>query len=65
MITDPMPWGSGKRRAGSALLLVLWALLMLSAAVFAFAKWVQQDIVLHGQANREIEARAMAYSGIA
>jgi type II secretory pathway component PulK len=65
MITDPMPLGSGKRRAGSALLLVLWALLMLSAAVFAFAKWVQQDIVLHGQANREIEARAMAYSGIA
>ena len=47
------------------LLLVLWALLLLSAAVFAFAKWMQQDIQLHGEANRDLEARAMAHSGLA
>ena len=49
----------------SALLLVLWALFLLSAAVFAYAKWIQADIQLHGLANREIEARAMAHSGLA
>jgi type II secretory pathway component PulK len=52
-------------RRGSALLLVLWALLLLSAAVFGFAKWMQQDIQLHGEANRDVEARAMAHSGLA
>ena len=53
------------RRRGSALLLVLWALLLLSAAVFAFAQYMQQDILLHGEANRDLEARAMAHSGLA
>jgi type II secretory pathway component PulK len=52
-------------RKGSALLLVLWALLLLSAAVFGFAKWMQQDIQLHGESNRDLEARAMAHSGLA
>ncbi len=52
-------------REASALLLVLWALILLSGAVLAYAKWIQADIVLHGHANREIEARAMAHSGMA
>lgn len=52
-------------RSASSLLLVLWALILLSAAVFAFAKWMQQDIQLNGNANREVEARAMAHSGLA
>jgi hypothetical protein len=52
-------------RAGSALLLVLWALILLSGAVFAYAKWIQADLAIHGQVNREIEARAMAHSGLA
>ncbi|HEX8295368.1 MAG TPA: hypothetical protein VF593_03655 [Chthoniobacteraceae bacterium] len=52
-------------RSGSALLLVLWALFLLSAAVFAFAKWIQQDLEIHAENNREIEARAMAHSGLA
>jgi hypothetical protein len=51
--------------AGSSLLLVLWALLLLSAAVFGFAKWMQQDMQLHGESNRDLEARAMAHSGMA
>jgi hypothetical protein len=33
--------------------------------VLAYAKWIQADIVLHGHSNREIEARAMAHSGMA
>jgi len=56
---------SHHRRAASSLLLVLWALLLLSAAVFAFAKWMQQDMQLHAEANRDQEARAMAHSGMA
>lgn len=50
---------------GSALLLVLWALILLSGAVLAYAKWIQADIQLHGLVNREIEARSMCHSGIA
>lgn len=49
----------------SALLLVMWALLLLSATVFAWAGWIQNGIALRGEANRAIEARAMAHSGIA
>jgi type II secretory pathway component PulK len=49
----------------SALLLVLWALLTLSAAVFAWAAWIQNGIALHAEANRAVEAQAMAHSGIA
>lgn len=49
----------------SALLLVLWALLMLAAAVFAWASWIQDGIALHAGANRAVEARAMAHSGMA
>ena len=49
----------------SALLLVLWALLLLSASVFGWVKWMQASIAAHGDANREVEARAMAHSGLA
>lgn len=49
----------------SALLLVLWALLVLSAAVFGWATWISDSIALHGDANRAVEARAMAHSGVA
>lgn len=49
----------------SALLLVLWALLLLSASVFAWAVFIQDGLVLHADGNRAFEARAMAHSGIA
>ncbi len=55
---------SSKSRA-SVLLIVLWALILLSAAVFTWAKIIQQDIQISGQENREVEARAMAHSGLA
>ena len=47
------------------LLIVLWALILLSAAVFTWAKVIQQDMQISGGENREIEARAMAHSGLA
>ncbi len=55
---------SSKSRA-SVLLIVLWALILLSAAVFTWAKIIQQDILISGNENREAEARAMAHSGLA
>ena len=58
-----------KRRAfshhASALLLVLWALVVLSGAVFAWVALIQADLQIHGEANRDVEARAMAHSGLA
>lgn len=50
---------------GSALLLVFWALLLLSAAVLAWTEMIQNGITIHGEENRGLEARAMAQSGLA
>ncbi len=52
-------------RRGSALLLVMWALIILTGAVFAWVAVIQAELVLHGEANRDVEARAMAHSGLA
>jgi Type II secretion system (T2SS), protein K len=49
----------------STLLIVLWALVLLSAAVLTWAKLIQQDIRFSGRENRELEAKAMAHSGLA
>jgi hypothetical protein len=49
---------------GSALLLCLWALFLLTAAVLAWAEWIRHDLLLTGEANRSFEARAMARSGV-
>lgn len=56
---------STRRRAGSALIIVLWALILLSMAVIAWVDYLQHDFDLHAEANRQVEARAMAHSGIA
>ena len=53
------------RRRGSALLVVLWAMVVLSAAIFAWARWIQTDLQINGNANRGAEALAMAHSGVA
>ena len=50
---------------GSALILSLWALLLLSAAVFAWVKLIEQDIAVSGDANSALDARALAESGVA
>ena len=54
-----------QKSQASVLLIVLWALILLSAAVFTWAKVIQQDIQISGRENREIEAMAMAHSGMA
>ena len=53
------------RRAASALLLVLWVLLALAAAVMVWTQSIQARLFLYGEANRVVEARAMAHSGLA
>jgi hypothetical protein len=54
-----------RRESASALLIVLWALLVLAASLLAWSQWVAQDITLDTDANRGLEARAMAHSGMA
>ena len=57
---------SDKRNAGgSALLLVLMVLMILTLAVVAFATLVRGNLLRAGDANREVEAKAMAHSGLA
>jgi Type II secretion system (T2SS), protein K len=55
----------GRRETGSALLIVLWALLILAGSLLAWSQWISQDITLDIEANRGLEARAMAHSGMA
>lgn len=54
----------GEGIAGSALLLSLWALLVLSASVLAWFGYINQEIELAHEANFGLEARALAYSGV-
>lgn len=53
------------RRAGTALILVLWALLLLSAMVFGWARFIDREITLTHEANLGLEARVLAESGVA
>jgi type II secretory pathway component PulK len=46
------------------LLLVLWALILLTAATFGWAAWVQTGLAAHGEESRAMEARTMARSGV-
>ncbi len=49
---------------GSTLILTLWALLLLSAAVFAWVKFIDQELMAAFQANAGLEAKASAHSGV-
>jgi hypothetical protein len=53
------------RSRGAALLLVLWALFVLTAAVIVWAGYVRQTISVATETLNETEARAMAHSGLA
>ncbi len=57
------PFGSLKSDAGAALLLALWALFLLSAMVIAWALNINSGLVSSSNANRVLEAQAMATSG--
>jgi len=51
------------QRSGAALMLALWALFLLSAMVIAWALDIDSRLTLSGNANRVVEAEAMACSG--
>ncbi|MEI8234237.1 MAG: hypothetical protein WCH57_06075 [Verrucomicrobiota bacterium] len=53
-----------RARSGSTLLLALWALLLLSAVVFAWLAALDRGIGAASAANRRMEARAMSHSGV-
>lgn len=50
--------------SGSALLMALWALLMLSAIVFAWVKFIDANMKNASEENFGFQARALAHSGV-
>jgi type II secretory pathway component PulK len=54
-----------KKDRGSALLISLWALLLLAGVVFALAKFIDQDITRLLETNNGLDAKAYAHSGLA
>lgn len=53
-----------RRRGGSVLILALWALLLLSAAIFAWLKFINGNVTLTNQRNNGLSAKALAHSGV-
>src|SRR6187397_1129796 len=53
------------RQPAAALLLALWAMFVLSAAVLVWAAFIQHTMTVAGEQLNDTEARAMAHSGIA
>lgn len=51
------------QRRGAALMLSLWALFLLSAMVISWALDLNSRLILSGNANRNLEAEALACSG--
>ncbi len=56
---------AGSRRRGSALLLVLFAIILLTALVTATVGFVSNDVDEYGALNKEFRARQLAESGLA
>jgi hypothetical protein len=56
---------SSTPRSGAALLLALWSMFVLSAAVLVWAAFIQHTLAISGEQQNDIEARAMAHSGVA
>jgi type II secretory pathway component PulK len=52
------------RRDGSVLILSLWALLLLSAAIFAWLRFIDMGIDLTNQRTQGLTAMALAHSGV-
>lgn len=55
---------SSKRRRGSAMLIVLWAIMLLTMVILALARQVGRELELQAEDNNALEARTMAYSGM-
>ena len=56
---------TGQLRAGSALLLVLFAIILLSGLITATVAFVSNDVDEYGALNKEFRARQLAESGLA
>jgi Type II secretion system (T2SS), protein K len=54
---------NSKLRSGAALMLALWALFLLSAMVISWALDINSRLAVSGNANRVLDAQAMASSG--
>ncbi len=52
-------------RRASSLMLVLWAIFVLTGAVVVWATFIQHTIQVAGEQQNDTEARAMAHSGVA
>ena len=53
-----------RSRRASVLILALWALLLLSASVFAWIKFIHQGIAMTADRNNGLTAKALAHSGV-
>jgi general secretion pathway protein K len=52
-----------RRQRGAVLMLAMWALFILSAAIMVWIQFVRQTLVVGGEQQLDIEARAMTHSG--
>jgi type II secretory pathway component PulK len=52
------------RRRGSVLIMALWALLLISGAVFAWLKFINKNIEVTADHNNGLKAKAYAHSGV-
>ena len=60
-----MRHASGQQQSGSALLLVLFAIILLSGLITATVAFVSNDVDEYGALNKEFRARQLAESGLA
>ena len=58
-------FAADQQRAGSALLLVLFAIILLSGLITATVAFVSNDVDEYGALNKEFRARQLAESGLA
>src|ERR1700674_2936367 len=66
--TEPVKWnglGTRARYRGSALLLVLFAIILLTGLVTATVGFVSNDVDEYGALNKAFRARQLAESGLA
>ena len=56
---------NNNRRSGAALLLVLWAIFVLTGAVMVYTAFIRQTLVTSTQSYNDTDARGMANSGMA
>lgn len=53
-----------RARCGAALLIALWAIIVLTGAVLLWAGYIRHTMTVSGETIRDAEARAMAQSGL-